>query len=304
MEEIKYFFSYARRDSEFVLKLAKELREAGAILWLDQLDILGGQRWDRAIEEALGACQGMIVVLSPESLASNNVMDEVSYALEAGKLVVPILLRSGTIPFRLRRVQHVDFTAGYDTGFAQLLRSLHIAQRPVRTPPPASNQRVVFPPPRRPTAQKIDTSLPPLPSTSRPSKKQEPQPGASPSLTETVRPKYQSRRIPSAIIMAVLGAIWGGAVVAANGFDPNSWPAGAAIVGLAGAITGLISGKRLGIIVLAIVGMIIGFSLVAAVVGNQRFVMVNAGVFGVSVGGIVGAFLGAIIKTARDLSRR
>jgi hypothetical protein len=128
MEEIKYFFSYVRKDSEFVLKLAKELRASGVNVWLDQLDISGGQRWDHAVEGALATCQGMIAVLTPESLVSNNVMDEVSYALEEGKLVVPILLRSCTIPFRLRRVQYIDFTADYDTGFAQLLRALRIDQ--------------------------------------------------------------------------------------------------------------------------------------------------------------------------------
>jgi hypothetical protein len=302
VEEIKYFFSYARRDSEFVLKLAKELREAGATLWLDQLDILGGQRWDRAIEEALGACQGMIVVLSPESLASNNVMDEVSYALEQGKLVVPILLRSGTIPFRLRRVQHVDFTAGYDTGFSQLLRSLHIAQRRVTTQPPASNKHIIFSPPRRRPVQNIDAPLPPPPSASRPSKEHQAQRATAVLQAETIRPKNPNRRILTAIILAVLGAIWGGAVVAVNGFDPNSWPAGAGIVGLAGAITGLISGKRFGIIVLAIVGMIIGFGVVMAVGGSPRFV-ISAGVFGVSVGGIVGAIFGVIIKMLRNLMR-
>src|SRR5262249_29148349 len=56
------------------------------------------------------------------------VMDEVSYALEEGKLIVPILLRSCAIPFRLRRVQHIDFTASYDAGFSQLLRALRIDQ--------------------------------------------------------------------------------------------------------------------------------------------------------------------------------
>jgi hypothetical protein len=76
MEELKYFFSYARKDSDFVLKLAKELRTVGVNLWLDQLDILGGQRWDRAVEGALETCQGIIVVLSPESLGSNKVIVE------------------------------------------------------------------------------------------------------------------------------------------------------------------------------------------------------------------------------------
>jgi formylglycine-generating enzyme required for sulfatase activity len=129
MEELKhFFFSYAREDAEFVLKLAKELRAVGVKLWLDQLDIFGGQRWDYAVEGALKACQGMVAVLSPESLASNNVMDEVSYALDEGKLVVPVILRACDIPYRLRRVQHIDFTTGYDMGFAQLLRALRIDQ--------------------------------------------------------------------------------------------------------------------------------------------------------------------------------
>ena len=33
------FFSYSRENSETVLELAKELRGAGANIWLDQLDI-------------------------------------------------------------------------------------------------------------------------------------------------------------------------------------------------------------------------------------------------------------------------
>jgi hypothetical protein len=132
--DITYFFSYAREDSETVLKLAKELRSVGATLWIDQLDILGGQRWDRAVEEALQSCQGMLAVLSPESVQSTNVMDEVSYALEEGKLVVPILLRPCTIPFRLRRVQYIDFTGNYGAGFDQLLRALSVDSAPQALP--------------------------------------------------------------------------------------------------------------------------------------------------------------------------
>jgi hypothetical protein len=122
-----YFFSYARSDSEFALRLAKDLRSAGVQLWLDQLDIVGGQQWDRAVEEALHRCGGMIVVLTPEAVRSRNVMDEVSFALEEEKLVVPIMLRSCQIPFRLRRVHRVNFTMSYDDAVRELRRAL---QRP------------------------------------------------------------------------------------------------------------------------------------------------------------------------------
>lgn len=33
------FFSYSRTDSAFVLKLAKDLRDGGPAIWLDQLQV-------------------------------------------------------------------------------------------------------------------------------------------------------------------------------------------------------------------------------------------------------------------------
>src|SRR5262245_23404950 len=122
------FFSYSRHDSEFVLKLAKDLREGGAQVWLDQLDIDPGQRWDSAVEQALSNCRTMLLVLSPSSVASTNVMDEVSYALEERKLIIPILHQDCKIPFRLRRVQYVDVRTDYQDGVHELLRMLDARQ--------------------------------------------------------------------------------------------------------------------------------------------------------------------------------
>lgn len=115
------FFSYSRDDSDFVLKLAKDLRKAGAKIWLDQLDITPGSRWDASIESALNTASNMIVVLSTSSVASHNVMDEVSFALESNKNVIPVLLNECNTPFRLRRLQRIDFTTDYNQGLNLLL---------------------------------------------------------------------------------------------------------------------------------------------------------------------------------------
>ena len=98
------FISYSRQDSEFALRLAEDLKAAGANVWLDQLDIAPGERWDRAVEKALQRCQRMLVILSPASVESDDVMDEVSFALEGAKTIIPILFKDCPIPFRLRRV--------------------------------------------------------------------------------------------------------------------------------------------------------------------------------------------------------
>ena len=124
MDTGKLFFSYARADSEFVLKLAEDLRSIGTNLWLDQLDIPGGARWDDAIEAALHESPCLLVVLSPASVASNNVMDEVSFGLETDKRIVPILFKDCALPFRLKRLHYIDFRVGYDDGFKRLIQTI------------------------------------------------------------------------------------------------------------------------------------------------------------------------------------
>jgi len=126
MSDKTIFFSYSRDNSDFVLNLAKELREAGAKVWLDQLDIKPGTRWDKSIETALKESSTLLVVLSKSSVASHNVMDEVSYALEEGKTVVPVLLEDCEIPFRLRRLQFADFTTSHKTGKETLSKALNL----------------------------------------------------------------------------------------------------------------------------------------------------------------------------------
>src|SRR5688500_2704260 len=113
MSDDRTFVSYSRADSQFAVKLASDLRANGASVWIDQLDIAAGARWDDAIEEALRRSARVIVLLSPKSAASQNVMDEVSFALDEGKTIVPVLVERCTIPMRLRRLQYVDFTPGY-----------------------------------------------------------------------------------------------------------------------------------------------------------------------------------------------
>jgi hypothetical protein len=51
-------------------------------------------------------------------------MDEVSYALDEGKLVIPVLYRDCVIPFRMRRLQFVDFRTDYGLPLQSLLQVL------------------------------------------------------------------------------------------------------------------------------------------------------------------------------------
>ncbi|MGA1984146.1 MAG: toll/interleukin-1 receptor domain-containing protein [Acidobacteriaceae bacterium] len=122
------FISYSREDSEFALRLAQDLKAAGAHVWLDQLDILPGRPWDNAIEQALGEAMQMLIILSPESAKSENVRDEVSYALGQGKIIIPVLYKDCVVPLRLQRTQRIDFRADYARGLNHLLEHLHVTE--------------------------------------------------------------------------------------------------------------------------------------------------------------------------------
>jgi TIR domain/Protein of unknown function (DUF1566) len=126
MSTHKIFFSYSRSDSSFALRLAKDLREAGADIWIDQLDIPAGNHWDAAVEKALESSSCILVILTPASVASANVMDETSFAIESGKKIIPVLLESCLTPFRLRRLQWVDFVTDYNAGLTNLIKSLNL----------------------------------------------------------------------------------------------------------------------------------------------------------------------------------
>lgn len=121
------FISYSREDSEFALRLARDLKAAGASVWIDQLDITAGAHWDNAIENALLDAPQMLVVLTPASSQSSNVRNEISFALDQGKIVVPVIYKDCIVPLQLQRQNRIDFRADYARGLAALLDHLRVA---------------------------------------------------------------------------------------------------------------------------------------------------------------------------------
>jgi len=109
-KSLQIFISYSRVNQQFAIRLACELKSAGFCVWMDQFDIPTGARWDEEIEKALRECQIFLFIMTPASITSQNAKDEVGYAIDHGKRVLPVLLEDCEVPLRLRRLQYVDFT--------------------------------------------------------------------------------------------------------------------------------------------------------------------------------------------------
>lgn len=118
--EGRVFISYARKDSDYVYTLARELRRIGLDIWIDQ-DIDPGLNWDNSIESALQTCDKMLLIVSPDSMRSENVQDEWSYFLEEGKAVFPFVYKEGEMSFRLRRRQYIISTNDLLTDVARIV---------------------------------------------------------------------------------------------------------------------------------------------------------------------------------------
>jgi TPR repeat protein len=118
------FVSYSRDDCEFALRLTRDLKAKGALVWMDKLDLRPGQLWDTEVESAVDGSSRMLVILSPASVASEKVKNEFIVALDEGKIVIPVLFRDCKVPLQLRRLQYADFRTDYSSGLQDLLSSL------------------------------------------------------------------------------------------------------------------------------------------------------------------------------------
>lgn len=104
------FISYSSQDRPFAQQIARALEQQGLDVWLDRDDIRAGIKWSSAIQQGLDQSSVMVVIITPDSMASKNVEDEWQYFLDKRKPIVPILHRpTDNIHFQLMRIQYVDF---------------------------------------------------------------------------------------------------------------------------------------------------------------------------------------------------
>ncbi|MEW6406674.1 MAG: toll/interleukin-1 receptor domain-containing protein [Chloroflexota bacterium] len=139
------FISYSRADTSFVSNLISDLISQGLDVWMDQRNISAGQRWDNTIQQALQACDVFVIVLSPNSVASENVLDELSYAISENKRIIPVLYRDCEIPYRLARIQFIDFRGSYQGGLQHLIAEIkqQAHQQPATTRPRGNNRALL-----------------------------------------------------------------------------------------------------------------------------------------------------------------
>ena len=135
----RVFVSHSHYDSAFTTRLVADLQAAGADVWVDVVGIDRGDFQER-INEALGACQYFVLVLTPQALAAPWVRMETNAAIKRkmeGKLrdVLPVVAQPvdpSTIPPTWDTFQRFDATRDYATAFAGIARALGLYAAPAQ----------------------------------------------------------------------------------------------------------------------------------------------------------------------------
>jgi len=102
------FISYSHQDLPSIKPLAAALQKRGWSVWFDQ-KLRAGATFDRVIEQALTDARAVIVAWSKNSVSSDWVRAEATFALEGGKLF-PVRLDQTPLPLRFIHVHTLNLS--------------------------------------------------------------------------------------------------------------------------------------------------------------------------------------------------
>ena len=143
------FVCYAHDERDAVLAEVAWLRGRGFEVWYDEA-IEAGSRWSEDLAQAVEGCAAFLYFLSPRSVASRYCLDEVHYALECGRPIVPVELAPVTLTPGLRlsiggmhrlamhRMQGDEFRRKLERGLHEALQgrdAVHSIERRAPGPP-------------------------------------------------------------------------------------------------------------------------------------------------------------------------
>ena len=106
------FFSYSHEDQDLLLPCFESLH-ASYRFWYDE-GIKSGSEWTEEIGRKICACDVFVVFLSEKALASRFVLDEIHFAYNYAKRILPVLLTpvtfSRSLELMLSRIQYVNWS--------------------------------------------------------------------------------------------------------------------------------------------------------------------------------------------------
>lgn len=107
---MRLFISYARDDKNYVYELERELRDSAFYeVWIDKR-LVGADLWWDTILDEIEKADCVLAVLTPRACESIFCRAELDYALDLGKPVLPLMLKTCDLPSALKSAQFTDIS--------------------------------------------------------------------------------------------------------------------------------------------------------------------------------------------------
>lgn len=134
------FLSYAREDRRRVQQLAEQLAARGFRVWLDE-QIGGGEKWAAQLHQAIRTSRVFLLLVSPASMHSHYVENELHVAVDAHRPVVPVLIEDAILSPSIQlltagrqMVDHTDANATWQfDDVVDAIRRAQQRERPIPT---------------------------------------------------------------------------------------------------------------------------------------------------------------------------
>jgi len=133
------FLSYARANAGAVDALEHELQGLQVKVWRDQESLYSGQRWPKALGEAIAASDAVVLIWSSEAAQSDFVELEWTTALALKKPLLLWQLDQAPLPAALRSIHAIDARAPQDVA-----HHLQGALRATKPPQDAASTQAVL----------------------------------------------------------------------------------------------------------------------------------------------------------------
>ena len=126
------FLSYSEENRQQREQIHRLLQRQGFTVWVNTTDIQTGSDFEQAIRDGVEKADNIVYLLSPSALASRYCQQELEFARDYNKRIIPLLIQSvdgAAVPEHLRVLQFIDFRPDGDLSWEQavdrLMQALH-----------------------------------------------------------------------------------------------------------------------------------------------------------------------------------
>ena len=129
------FISYSHTDKKWADALRSGLTDAGFEVTVPGEDIEPGENWHLELGKALDRANAMVVLLSPDSVASRDIRAEIEFALVSphfrGRLIPVLVKPTDDVPWILRKQRFIRATKNVDETVNRVVEALQQSPVPV-----------------------------------------------------------------------------------------------------------------------------------------------------------------------------